>query len=63
MSRQSEHDFPRRSGRSPYTNNSMMTAGEHHGNQVVFIISLYTEDVKLLLNRLFAKYNAKKVEQ
>ena len=37
-----------------------MTAGEHCGNQVVFIISLYTEDVKLLLNRVFAKYNAKK---
>ena len=60
MSRQSEHNFLRRSGRSLYTNNSMVTAEEHRGNQVVFIISLYTEDVKLLLNRVFAKYNAKK---
>ena len=38
----------------------MMTAGEHRGNQVVCIISLYTDDVKLLLSRVFAKYHAKK---
>ena len=60
LARQSEQEFPRGSSRSPYTNNTYMTAGEHRGNQVVFIISLYTKDVKLLLSRVLDKYHKKK---
>ena len=33
-----------------------MTAREHRGNQGVFTISLYAQDVKLLLGCVFANY-------
>ena len=41
LARQSEQEFPRGSSRSPYTNNTYMTAGEHRGNQV-FSLSAFT---------------------
>ena len=58
MNQQSERDFPVQSSGADYTANTCMTAREYCGNQVVFLISCYVTDVKVLLERVFSKHNS-----
>ena len=46
MVRQSKRDFPRRSTITDYTTSKQMTAVEHHGNQLCFVVTLHTSHVK-----------------
>ena len=59
LSRQSERDFPRRSVRFDYMDNTQCTLEEKGGNLVVHIFSLYTNGVELLLDNIFDKYKKK----
>ena len=53
-----EKDFHIRSSHTIYTVNTFMKAWEHCDNQVVFLVSRYVKDVKILLARVFSKCNS-----
>lgn len=56
MSRQSERDFLRRSNITDYTTSNRMTAVEHRGNQLCFVVTCHTEDGKTHLNQVLRKF-------
>ena len=49
LERQSERDFPRRSGRSSFTDNSRLTATEKRGNALCLLVLLHTSEAWWLL--------------
>lgn len=58
LERQSERDFPRRSVRFSPLDGTKITAKESVGNSVPFIICFFTRDGRLLLGRVFDKWNS-----
>ena len=58
MNQQSERDFSIRLYCIYYKTNTCMTVQEHCGKQVIFLVSYYLKDVKILLERVFSKYKS-----
>ena len=58
MNHLSKRDFPIQSSHTDYTANTCMISRDHCGNNVVFLVSCYAKDVKVLLERVFSKYNS-----